>query len=78
MKLSELLTANESLVGQLNKVETEIVGRLDTLQAAIDKLTFDLDDLELTPEQEKSVLDVQEAAQRLDDIIPDQIPTPIE
>ncbi len=77
MKLSELLAANESLVGQLNKVEVEIVTRLNDLQTAIDKLTLDLEDVDLTIDQENSVAEVQAAAQRLDDIIPDPIPGPI-
>jgi hypothetical protein len=78
MKLSELLTINESLVGQLSHIESEVVDKLAELQTAIDNLTANLADVELTPEQAQSVLDVQVAVQELDDIIPEPIPGPLE
>jgi len=76
MKLSELLAANVSLAGQVNHVETEVVNKLADLQAAIDKLTAALADVELTAEQAQSVADLQTAVQALDDIIPEDIPEP--
>jgi ACT domain-containing protein len=47
MLLSELLTKNQSIAGQLNKVEVEIVTKLAALQAAVDDLTEQLGNLEL-------------------------------
>jgi len=76
MLLSDLLTINASIVGQLNKVEVEIVKRLGDLQAAIDTLTQQLANLELTEEQAASFEAVRVAAQALDDIVPDAEPTP--
>lgn len=74
MLLSELLKINQSVAGQLNKVETEVNTRFAALQAAIDKLTADLADAPLSEEQANSVNDVVAAAQRLDDISVD-LPT---
>lgn len=76
MKLVELLSINESVKNQLNKVETEIVARLEELQTTIDKLAANMADVVLTDEQAQSVLDVQAAVQKLDDIVPD--PAPVE
>jgi hypothetical protein len=73
MLLSELLTINQSVKGQLNKVETEIIAKTSELQAAIDALTAQLADVALTPEQAQSVTDVQAAAQALDDLNPDPV-----
>jgi DNA-binding protein H-NS len=77
MLLSELLTKNESIVGQLNKVEAEIVKRIADLQAAVDTLTQQLGNIELTPEQTASVEALQTAVDSLDNIVPDSVP-PIE
>jgi hypothetical protein len=71
MNLEELLTTNESIKNQLNKAETELVARLADLQASVDKLTAALASVELTPEQEQSVTELQAAAQALDDLTPD-------
>jgi len=77
MKLEELLQINVSMKDQLTKIDVEIVAKLAELKAAIDELTQQLADVELTEEQAQSVNDVQDAVNALDDIIPDAI-TPIE
>jgi SMC interacting uncharacterized protein involved in chromosome segregation len=77
MLLSELLTKNQSIAGQLNKVEVEIVKRISELQEAVDKLTQQLGNLELTEEQTASVEALQVAVDALDSVVPDQIP-PVE
>jgi DNA-binding protein H-NS len=74
MKLSELLQINTSIKNQLNKAEKEIVEKVAALQAAIDKLTQQMSDVELTDEQSQSVLDVQAAGQALDDLNADPEP----
>jgi hypothetical protein len=71
MKLSDILAANVSLKDQLTKVDVEIVKRLGDLQTAIDELTQQLADLELTEEQAASFDAVKVAAQALDDLTPD-------
>jgi ACT domain-containing protein len=76
MLLSDLLTINQSIAGQLNKVEVEIVSKLADLQAAIDDLTEQLGNLELTDEQTASVEAVQAAVDALDNLTPDIEPTP--
>ena len=76
MKLSDVLTQNESIKNQLNKAETEIVKRQGDLQAAIDKLTQQLNDVELTPEQAASFDEVKAAAQSLDDLNADVVEPP--
>ena len=76
MKLSELLTVNESVKGQLNKAEAEITAKLADLQAAVDNLTAQLADVTLTDAQAQSVADVQAAAQALDDVVPDVVLEP--
>jgi hypothetical protein len=68
MKIAELLTINTSIAGQLSKVETEVVARFTALQKAIDDLTAQMANAELTPEQEASVIAVQTEAQKLDDL----------
>jgi hypothetical protein len=74
--LSDLLTINTSLAGQLNKVETEVLGKFAELQAAIDNLTAQLADAPLSEAQALAVNDVVAAAQRLDDLNPDSVPEP--
>ena len=71
MKLSELLTQNESMAGQLSKVETEVLGALDALKATIAQLTADLADAPLTDEQAQSVANVQAGIDKLDALVPD-------
>ena len=81
MKLSELLTINVSLKDQLTKIDLEVLGALAALQATIDNLKAQLADVELTPEQIQSIVDVQAAIQALDDITPDAVveePAPVE
>ena len=78
MKLSELLTINESIKGQLNKAENEILAKTAVLQASIDTLTAQLADAPLTAEQEQSVKDVQAAAQALDDLNADTVDPVVE
>jgi hypothetical protein len=76
MKISELLTVNESIKNQLNKAEAEIVAKIAALQAAVDELTAQLANQDLTPEQVASLTALQESAQALDEIVPD--PAPVE
>jgi len=76
MLLSELLTKNQSIVGQLNKVEAEIVKKVADLQAAIDKLTEQMGDVELTAEQTASFDAVQTAVDALDALNADNLPEP--
>jgi hypothetical protein len=76
MKLSDLLTLNNSLYGQVTKIDAEVTAKLAELQAAIDNLTAILVDAPLTDEQTASVDAVVAAVQKLDDIIPDTIPEP--
>jgi DNA-binding protein H-NS len=73
MLLSELLTINQSIKGQLSKAEAEIIAKTAALQASIEALTAQLANAELTPEQAQSVTDVQAAAQALDDLNPDPV-----
>jgi predicted nucleic acid-binding Zn-ribbon protein len=78
MKLSDVLSANVSIRDQLTKVEVEIVKRVADLQAAIDALTQQLADVELTPEQVASFDELKAAAQGLDDLNADEIvPEPV-
>jgi hypothetical protein len=74
MLLSELLTKNQSIAGQLNKVEAEIVKRIADLQTAVDTLTQQLGDVALTDEQTASVEALQAAVDQLDNIVPDVVP----
>jgi len=71
MKLSDVLSQNESFKNQLNKVELEVLTRQAELQEAIDQLTAALADAPLTDEQAASFAAVQTAIQALDDINPD-------
>ena len=73
MKLSELLTQNESMAGQLSKVETEVLGALDALKATVAQLTADLADAPLTDEQAQSVANVQAGIDKLDALVPDAV-----
>lgn len=74
MKLSDLLAINTSLVGQLSKIETELVIKIDVLQAAIEDLTAQLADAPLSDEQAASVQAVLDAVDELDAIVPDAPP----
>jgi hypothetical protein len=74
MLLSELLTKNQSIAGQLNKVETEIVKKIADLQEAIDKLTAQMGDVELTAEQTASIEAIQTAVDALDNLTPNSEP----
>jgi hypothetical protein len=73
MKLEELLTINNSIKDQLTKIDQEIIAKLADLQAAIDALTQQLSEVELSEEQAASVTAVQDAVNALDAIIPDAI-----
>ena len=73
MKLSELLTQNESMAGQLSKVETEVLGALDALKATVTQLQLDLADAPLTDEQAQSVANVQAGIDKLDALVPDAV-----
>jgi len=71
MKLNELLQINNSIKDQLSKIDQEIIAKLAELQAAIDNLSQQLSDVELTAEQAQSVQDVQDAVTALDNLVPD-------
>ena len=73
MLLSEILEINQSIAGQLSKVEAEIVAKFADLQAAIDNLTTQLADAPLSEAQADSVNELLAAAQRLDDLTPDAV-----
>ena len=74
MKINELLQINQSITGQLNKVEAEIIAKIAALQDAVNAVTAQLADQDLTPEQVASLTDLQNVAQSLDDIVPDAAP----
>jgi hypothetical protein len=76
MLLSELLTKNQSILGQLNKVEVELVTRLADLQEKVDTLTAQMGNVELTAEQTASIEAVQAAVDALDNLTPDTLPEP--
>jgi hypothetical protein len=78
MKISELLTVNQSIKGQLNKAEAEIVGKVTELNAKIDELVAAAGNADLPEEVNQSIADVQTAAQALDDIVADPVPVPVE
>jgi hypothetical protein len=78
MKISELLTANQSIKGQLNKAEAEIVGKVAELNAKIDELIAAAGNADLPEEVNQSIAEVQTAAQALDDIVADPVPVPVE
>ena len=73
MKISELLTLNTSIKGQLNKAEAEIVGKITELQAKIDALVAAAADADLPAEVAQSITDLQTASQALDDVVPDPV-----
>jgi hypothetical protein len=74
MKINELLTVNQSIKGQLNKAEAEIVGKVAELNDKIDTLTNVAMNADLPDDVVASISDVQEAAQALDDIVADPVP----
>jgi hypothetical protein len=74
MKLSELLLANESMSGQLSKIDTEINAKFDELNGAVNTLTVELADASLTPAQADSVAAVQAKVDALDSIVADPVP----
>jgi SMC interacting uncharacterized protein involved in chromosome segregation len=76
MKIAELLAVNESIKDQLNKAEVEIIAKIGALQTAVDELTAQLANQDLTPEQVASLTALQDVALSLDDIVPD--PAPVE
>jgi hypothetical protein len=78
MKISELLTVNQSIKGQLNKAEAEIVGKVADLNNKIDVLLNMANNADLPEEVNQSIADVQTAAQALDDIVADPVPVPVE
>jgi hypothetical protein len=74
MKIEELVTINQSIKGQLNKAEAEIIARIANLNAKIDELIAAAANADLPQEVADSLLEVQSAAQALDDITPDETP----
>jgi hypothetical protein len=78
MRLSELLSINVSIAGQLSKIETEILAAADRLRAQVADLTAQLADAPLSEAQTNSVNDVVAAVERLDAIVPDPVVDPID
>ena len=76
MKLTELVTINQSIKGQLNKAEQEIIAKVTTLQEKIDELVANAADADLPQEVVDSLTEVQTASQALDDLNADVIEEP--
>ena len=76
MKLTELVTINQSIKGQLNKAEQEIIAKVADLQEKIDELVANAADADLPQEVVDSITEVQTAAQALDDLNPDVVEEP--
>ena len=73
MKLSEVIVQNESMAGQISKVEGEIIAKFAELQAQIAAMIVELADVTLSDTQAAAVNAVAEGVQRLDDIVPDAV-----
>jgi len=73
MKLSEVIVQNESMAGQISKVEGEIIAKFAELQAQIAAMIVELADVTLSDSQAAAVNAVAEGVQRLDDIVPDAV-----
>lgn len=69
MKLNELSGVLAGLGTQLEKVQQEILGRINILEVA-------LLDVEVPEAAVTALADLAAAAQSLDDIVPDAIPDP--
>jgi hypothetical protein len=78
MKINELLTVNQSIKGQLNKAEAEIVAKITELQDAVAALTEASANVDLPQDVVDSIAEVQTAAQALDDINADPTPAPVD
>ena len=76
MKLTELVTINQSIKGQLNKAEQEIIAKVADLQEKIDELVANAADADLPQEVVDSLTEVQTASQALDDLNADVIEEP--
>jgi hypothetical protein len=74
MKIEELVTINQSIKGQLNKAEAEILANIADLRAKIDELVAAAANADLPQEVVDSLTEVQAAAQALDDVNPDETP----
>jgi hypothetical protein len=74
MKIDELVTINQSIKGQLNKAEAEILDNIADLRAKIDELVAAAANADLPQEVVDSLTEVQAAAQALDDVTPDETP----
>ena len=64
MKISELASAVQAITQQLVKIQTEILDKIDELEAA-------LADVEVPVEATEALDALRGAAQTLDDIVPD-------
>ena len=73
MKLSEVIVQNESMAGQISKVEGEIIAKFAELQAQIAAMIVELADVTLSDSQAAAVNAVAEGVQRLEDIVPDAV-----
>ena len=76
MKLSDLLTINQSVSGQLNNAEVKILAAVKNLNDEIATLKQQLSDVDLSDDQAASVNAVVAAAEAIDNIIPDPVPVP--
>jgi precorrin-2 methylase len=76
MKLNELLAINVSVKDQLNKAEQEIIAKVTTLQEKIQELIDAASNADLPQDVVDSLVEVQTAAQSLDDLNPDVVEEP--
>jgi hypothetical protein len=76
MKFNELILANQSIKGQLNKAEQEITAKVTTLQEKIDELLELASTTDLPQDVVDSLNEVQVAAQSLDDLNADAVEEP--
>jgi methyl-accepting chemotaxis protein len=73
--MSTVTEAFSNLAGQANKAFGEISGKISDLSGKIEQLTAALANRELTPEETAALEEVKTAVQKLDDIVPDDLPT---
>lgn len=73
--MSTVTEAFSNLAGQANKAFGEISGKIEDLTGKITQLTEALSNRDLTAEETAALEEVKTALQKLDDIVPDDLPT---
>ncbi len=73
--MATVTEAFSNRAGQANKAFGEISDEIQTLKDKIDQLTAQLQNRELTPEENSALEEVKTALQKLDDVVPDDLPT---